>query len=260
MACACQRVYQHISRGRPSTFAWFGVGDLTESAAIVLRSVSKIYRMGLVEVHALRGVDLLVRRGEALAIMGPSGSGKTTLLNLIGALDRPTAGTVEIDGIDITQMSEKQLTAVRRDKISFVFQFFNLLPVLTAYENIEMPLLIAGVPEEERQERVEQLLEMVGLTERADHRPDELSGGEQQRVAIARALAKPKSATDSVIVLADEPTGDLDTVTGEEIMKTLRKLTREEGGTLVVVTHDPDVAEKMDRVLTMRDGLIVNSQ
>ncbi|MHA1812184.1 MAG: ABC transporter ATP-binding protein, partial [Candidatus Thorarchaeota archaeon] len=147
---------------------------MTESATIVLRSVSKVYRMGLVEVHALRGVDLLVRRGEALAIMGPSGSGKTTLLNLIGALDRPTAGTVEIDGIDITQMSEKQLTAVRRDKISFVFQFFNLLPVLTAYENIEMPLLIAGVPEEERRERVERLLEMVGLIERADHRPDEL--------------------------------------------------------------------------------------
>ncbi|MGV9170082.1 MAG: ABC transporter ATP-binding protein, partial [Promethearchaeia archaeon] len=185
-----------------------------ESNILKLAGVSKTYHMGEVDVSALCGVNLEVNRGEAIAIMGPSGSGKTTLLNMIGALDKPTTGTVVVDGIDITQMTEKELTRVRRDKISFVFQFFNLLPVLTAYENIELPLLISGVEEEQRRQRVEHLLRLVGLTERASHRPDELSGGEQQRVAIARALAKPEGAASSVIVLADEPTGDLDTQTG----------------------------------------------
>ncbi|RLI58324.1 MAG: hypothetical protein DRP09_00115 [Candidatus Thorarchaeota archaeon] len=216
--------------------------------------------MGEVEVHALRGVSLDIQRGEAIAIMGPSGSGKTTLLNLIGALDRPTSGRVIIDGVDITNMPESQLTEVRRDKISYVFQFFNLLPVLSAYENVELPLLIAGVEEDQRRERVEHLLTLVGLIERADHRPDELSGGEQQRVAIARALAKPQGSASSVVVLADEPTGDLDYNTGKEIMEVLVSLTKGEGGTLITVTHDPEVGETMDKVYRMRDGMIENSQ
>ena len=223
-----------------------------------LDEVSRTYTMGEISVHALREVSLSINRGESVAIMGPSGSGKTTLLNLIGALDKPTGGRVYIDGVDITDMSEKDLTNVRREKISFVFQFFNLLPVLSAYENVELPLLISGVDEETRKSRVDHLINLVGLAERAEHRPDELSGGEQQRVAIARALAKPPGSASSIVVLADEPTGDLDSTTGEEIMKVLIELTKGEGGTLICVTHDPEVGERMDRVLKMRDGLIAN--
>ena len=225
-----------------------------------IQDVTRVYSMGEVQVHALRGVSLEIKKGEAIGIMGPSGSGKTTLLNLIGALDRPTSGRVVIDGIDITRMSEKDLTGVRRDKISYVFQFFNLLPVLSAYENVELPLLIAGLDEDIRRERVEHLLNLVGLAERADHRPDELSGGEQQRIAIARALAKPREASSSVIVLADEPTGDLDYNTGKEILEVLVSLTKGEGGTLVTVTHDPEVGDEMDKVYRMRDGVIENIQ
>ncbi|MFW9849820.1 MAG: ABC transporter ATP-binding protein [Candidatus Thorarchaeota archaeon] len=231
---------------------------MSDNLIVDLDNVSRIYTMGEIQVPALKGVSLQVKRGEAIGIMGPSGSGKTTLLNLIGALDRPTDGKVVIDNLDITKMGEKELTEVRRNKISFVFQFFNLLPVLSAYENVELPLLIGGMEEGLRKERVDHLLELVGLSERADHRPDELSGGEQQRVAIARALAKPPGTSSSVVVLADEPTGDLDTQTGEDIMKILIDLTRGEGGTLLVVTHDPDVGEKMDKVYNMRDGQIVN--
>ena len=232
---------------------------MVDDRIVSLDSVSRIYSMGEIIVPALQDVSLQVKRGEAIGIMGPSGSGKTTLLNLIGALDRPTSGHVGIDGLDITNMDEGELTKIRRDKISFVFQFFNLLPVLSAYENIELPLLISGVDEELRKERVDHLLGLVGLIERADHLPDELSGGEQQRVAIARALAKPKGSASSVIVLADEPTGDLDTQTGEEIMKILIELTKGEGGTLIVVTHDPEVGKQMDKVYNMRDGKIVNT-
>ena len=216
--------------------------------------------MGEIQVHALRGVSLGVKRGEAVGIMGPSGSGKTTLLNLIGALDRPTEGSVILDSIDITNMSESELTTVRRDKISYVFQFFNLLPVLTAYENVELPLLIAGIDEDIRKERVDHLISLVGLAERAEHRPDELSGGEQQRIAIARALAKPEGSASSIIVLADEPTGDLDYNTGQEILDILISLTKGEGGTLITVTHDPEVGEAMDHVYRMRDGQIENPQ
>ncbi len=229
---------------------------VVKNVIVNLDSVSRIYTMGELTVPALRGVSLQVKQGEAIGIMGPSGSGKTTLLNLIGALDRPTAGTVTIDGVNITSMNEKELTTVRRNKISFVFQFFNLLPVLSAYENVELPLLIAGVEETARKERVDHLIGLVGLTERAEHRPDELSGGEQQRVAIARALAKPEGAASSVVVLADEPTGDLDQQTGEDIMKILIDLTKGEGGTLIVVTHDPDVGKQMDKVYKMRDGQV----
>lgn len=229
---------------------------MSSNYIVELNEVSKTYFMGEIQVPALRGVSFNVSKGEAIGIMGPSGSGKTTLLNLIGALDRPTNGSVIVDGINITAMSESELTMVRRSKISFVFQFFNLLPVLSAYENVELPLLIAGVEEDERIKRVDHLLALVGLAERAEHRPDELSGGEQQRVAIARALAKPPGAASSIIVLADEPTGDLDTQTGEEIMGVLIDLTKGEGGTLITVTHDPDVGEKMDKVYRMRDGVI----
>ncbi|MFW9869514.1 MAG: ABC transporter ATP-binding protein [Candidatus Thorarchaeota archaeon] len=232
--------------------------SLNSDVIVDLQSVSRVYDMGEIEVHALRGVSLQIKRGAAIGIMGPSGSGKTTLLNLIGALDRPTHGTVVLDNVDITHMNEGELTKVRRNKISYVFQFFNLLPVLTAYENVELPLLIGGVDEDARKERVDHLLSLVGLTERADHRPDELSGGEQQRIAIARALAKPAQSTNSVIVLADEPTGDLDYNTGQEILEILVSLTKGEGGTLITVTHDPEVGEKMDRVYKMRDGQIEN--
>ena len=214
--------------------------------------------MGEIEVHALRGVTLQIERGKAIGIMGPSGSGKTTLLNLIGALDRPTSGRVVVDGLDITDMSEHELTQVRRDKISYVFQFFNLIPTLTAYENVELPLLIAGIDEDIRKERVDYLLTLVGLSERAEHRPDEMSGGESQRIAIARALAKPEGSASSIVVLADEPTGDLDYNTGQEILEILVSLTKGEGGTLITVTHDPEVGEQMDHVYKMRDGLIEN--
>jgi len=224
-----------------------------------LQSVSRIYDMGEIQVHALRGVSLQIERGAAIGIMGPSGSGKTTLLNLIGALDRPTSGTVFLDNVDITHMNESELTKIRRNKISYVFQFFNLLPVLSAYENVELPLLIGGIEEDARRERVDHLLSLVGLTERAEHRPDELSGGEQQRIAIARALAKPPGSTSSVVVLADEPTGDLDYTTGQEILEILISLTKGEGGTLITVTHDPEVGEKMDKVYKMRDGQFENT-
>ncbi|TET08272.1 MAG: ABC transporter ATP-binding protein [Candidatus Thorarchaeota archaeon] len=216
--------------------------------------------MGEIEIHALRGVSLQIKKGAAIGIMGPSGSGKTTLLNLIGALDRPSQGSVILDNVDITNMNESELTKVRRNRISYVFQFFNLLPVLSAYENIELPLLIGGVDEDARKERVDHLLSLVNLTERADHRPDELSGGEQQRVAIARALAKPSGSASSTIVLADEPTGDLDHNTGKEILDVLVSLTKKEGGTLITVTHDPEVGEKMDKVYKMRDGQIENKK
>ena len=224
-----------------------------------LKSVSRIYNMGEIEVHALRGVSMQIEKGASIGIMGPSGSGKTTLLNLIGALDRPTSGTVIVDNVDITNMNESELTKIRRNKLSYVFQFFNLLPVLTAYENVELPLLIGGMEEDARKERVDHLLSLVGLTERADHRPDELSGGEQQRIAIARALAKPPESASSVIVLADEPTGDLDYNTGQEILEVLISLTKGEGGTLITVTHDPEVGERMDHLYKMRDGQFENT-
>ena len=231
---------------------------LNNDVIVDLDDVSRVYDMGEIQVHALRGVTLQIKKGSAIGIMGPSGSGKTTLLNLMGALDRPTHGSVVLDGVDITNMGEGELTKVRRNKISYVFQFFNLLPVLTAYENVELPLLIGGLEEDARKERVDHLLSLVGLTERAEHRPDELSGGEQQRIAIARALAKPPGTSSSVIVLADEPTGDLDYNTGKEILDILVKLTKGEGGTLITVTHDPEVGEKMDHIYRMRDGLIEN--
>lgn len=186
-----------------------------------------------------------------VSIMGPSGCGKTTLLNLIGSLDRPSSGKILLEGRDISAASEKELTEIRRAKVGFVFQFYNLLPVLTSLENVELPMLIAGVPKEERQERALSLLEKVGLIERKDHKPDELSGGERQRVAIARSLANNPS-----ILLADEPTGDLDTETGDAVLDLLKELNRELGQTTILVTHDINIARQSNRIFHIRDGQV----
>jgi len=223
----------------------------SEELVVKCVNVRKVYMLGKVAVEALRGVNMEVRYGEFIAIMGPSGSGKTTLLNIIGTLDRPTTGKVYIDGQDITPLSDRELTELRRRKIGFVFQFYNLIPTLTALENVELPMQIAGVNFREARERAMKLLEIVGLKERMHHRPDELSGGEQQRVAIARALANRPS-----IILADEPTGDLDSKTGMEIIELLYRLSREEHVTVIVATHDPMVANFADRILLLKDGVI----
>ena len=205
-------------------------------------------------VHALRGVDLAVATGELVCIRGRSGSGKTTLLNVLGGLDRPTTGRVEMDGHDITAMSERDLVALRRRTVAFVFQTFGLLPILSAAENVEVPLRLVGAKGGERDARVREVLELVGLGRRAGHRPHELSGGEQQRVAVARALAnRPK------LLLADEPTGQLDSETGRSIMDLLRAVVRSEGVTAVVATHDPMMLEQADRVVELRDGLLTEA-
>jgi putative ABC transport system ATP-binding protein len=214
--------------------------------------VQKTYKLGENQVQALRGVNLELQKGEFVAFTGPSGSGKTTLLNLIGVLDKPTQGKIYVDGIDLTLLKEKDLTKLRRSTIGFIFQFYNLIPVLSAIENVELPMLIAGVTSKERENRAKELLKMVGLADRIHHRPDELSGGEQQRVAIVRALANKPS-----IVLADEPTGDLDSKTGKEVVNALRDLSNHEGATVIIVTHDPSVASMTSKVFEMRDGMII---
>ena len=220
---------------------------------VVVRAVglTRRYEMGDTFVDALQGVDLAIARGEFVALVGPSGSGKSTVLNLIGGLDRPTSGEVWIDGTELGHSDERTLTRHRRQHVGFVFQSFNLLPRLTAEENVALPLMFSDVPERDRMARARQLLRRVGLGARLTHRPTQLSGGEQQRVAIARALVgKP------ALVLADEPTGNLDTVTGEEIMRLLKELNQEQGLTLLVVTHDPEVAAFSDRVVRLRDGRV----
>ena len=220
-------------------------------AVVELENLEKSYRLGKVTVNALRGVTLKLMQAEFMVIMGPSGSGKTTLLNIIGTLDKPSTGRALIDGEDITRMSEGQLTKLRRHKIGFVFQFHNLIPVLTALENVELPLITSGVKRKVSRDRAMELFRRVGLQDRTDHLPDELSGGEQQRVAIARALANHPR-----IVLADEPTGDLDTQTGSEVVQLMHSMAKQEGSSVVVVTHDPVVAERADRLVEMRDGRI----
>jgi putative ABC transport system ATP-binding protein len=210
------------------------------------------YPSGDTVLHALRGIDLRVGRGELLAVRGRSGSGKTTLLNLLGGLDRPTAGTVVIDGHEVSSLSEDRLVDVRRRVVAFVFQSFGLVPILTAAENVEIPLRLVHAEPRARDERVAHLLDIVGLAERARHRPHELSGGEQQRVAIARALAnRPK------LLLADEPTGQLDSETGHRIMLLLRSIVRSEGITAIVATHDPMMLDVADRVVQLRDGQLL---
>jgi putative ABC transport system ATP-binding protein len=218
---------------------------------VELENLEKSYRLGKITVNALRGVSLQLKQGEFLVIMGPSGSGKTTLLNIIGTLDKPSSGRALVDGEDITRMNDGQLTKLRRHKIGFVFQFHNLIPVLTALENVELPLITSGVKRKSSRDRAMGLLSQVGLQDRTDHLPDELSGGEQQRVAIARALAnRPR------LVLADEPTGDLDSQTGSEVVQLMHSMAKQEGSSVVVVTHDPVVAARADRLVEMRDGRI----
>jgi putative ABC transport system ATP-binding protein len=219
----------------------------------VVRAVglTRRYKMGDSFVDALRGVDLAIADREFVALVGPSGSGKSTVLNLIGGLDQPTSGEVWINSTELSGSDERALTRHRRQHVGFVFQSFNLLPRLTAEENVAIPLMFSGVPERERLARARQLLERVGLGARLDHRPTQLSGGEQQRVAIARALVG-----QPALLLADEPTGNLDTATGAEIMSLLKELNQERGLTLLVVTHDPEVATFAGRVVRLRDGRV----
>ena len=215
-------------------------------------NATRDFKIGEVETHALRGVDLAIEDHEFTALVGPSGSGKTTLLQLIGLLDQPTTGKVFINGKDVTGLNRDQRADLRKGTIGFIFQFFALIPTLTAYENIEMPLLLNGMKAEERRARVNEMLEAVGLSDRAHHRPDQLSGGQQQRVAVARALSIRPS-----LVLADEPTANLDTENGRQIMETMKKLNKDTGVTFVFATHDPRVIKYAERIVTLRDGTVV---
>lgn len=222
---------------------------------IRLKDVWKTYKMGENEVHALRGLNLEVQEGEFLSIMGPSGSGKSTAMNMIGCLDIPSKGEIFLEGTNIATLGESKLAQIRGRKIGFIFQKFNLINTLTAKENIMLPLIFQGYKEKERHKRAEELLKLVELHERMNHRPSELSGGQQQRVAIARALAvKP------TVILADEPTGNLDSKSGGNVMEFLRKLHEEEGTTVVMVTHDKDVAKNADRMEFLRDGIIMDKK
>ncbi len=221
---------------------------------IELRNVWKIYEMGEgeVKVNALCGLDLAVKKGEFVSIMGPSGSGKSTAMNMIGALDIPTKGKILLESQDIAQLTESDLAQIRGRKIGFIFQQFNLIPTLTAKENIMLPMIFQNIPKYEREERAEKLLKLVDLGDRMYHRPTELSGGQQQRVAIARSLAN-----NPDVVLADEPTGNLDSKTGGTVLDFLKKLHKEEGKTIVMVTHDESIAKKADRTEYLLDGKIV---
>jgi putative ABC transport system ATP-binding protein len=210
--------------------------------------------MGKTTVHALRGVDMEIYAGEMVSIVGPSGSGKSTLLGLIGGLDTPSSGRILIDGVDISHMNEDQLTAIRNEKIGFIFQFFNLIPTLSAVENVALPIQFADQPRFSPMKRARDLLKSLGLGDRMHHRPSELSGGQQQRVAIARALAN-----NPPLLLADEPTGNLDRESGVMVLEALDQIRRESGTTVVIVTHDPGVAARADRTLTLVDGAIVQS-
>ncbi|MBZ4658701.1 MAG: transporter ATP-binding protein [Desulfacinum sp.] len=216
-----------------------------------LVDVVKVFRMGQQEVQALRGVNLAIRSGEYISIMGPSGSGKSTLFNMIGALDKPTSGRVFIDEVDVSQLDAYELAWLRCRKIGYIFQTFNLIQVMTAIENVTLPMIFAGMNRDEYMEKGLELLKLVGLAERYQHKPPELSGGQQQRVAIARALAN-----DPAIILADEPTGNLDLTTGEEIITLLKRLSQERGVTIISATHDIKMLNVSDRVVWIRDGQV----
>jgi putative ABC transport system ATP-binding protein len=220
---------------------------------IEVKDLNKTYRMGQIEVHALRGVSLRIDAGEMLAIMGPSGSGKSTLMNILGCLDQPSSGSYRLDGLEVISLTDDQLALVRNRMIGFVFQSFNLLPRLNALEQVEVPLYYSGA--DHRRERACEALAMVGLADRMDHRPTELSGGQQQRVAIARALV-----TGPAIILADEPTGNLDTHSSEEIMATFQDLNQQHGITVVFVTHEMDIARHTRRIINMRDGRVTGDE
>ena len=222
--------------------------------AIELENAVKTYQIGEVETRALDGVSLSIAEGEFTALVGPSGSGKTTMLQLMGCLDRPNSGVVKVGGQDVTRLKANPRADLRREKIGFIFQFFALLPVLTAYENVELPLLLNNVKKKERQERAMGLLDSVGLSDRTGHRPDQLSGGEQQRVAIARALAP-----HPLLVLADEPTANLDTDNGAQAMEIMQSLNQETGTAFVFATHDPRVIAYARRVIELQDGRVVSN-
>ena len=217
-------------------------------------NATRVFKIGEVETKALRGVDLSIENGEFTALVGPSGSGKTTLLQLIGLLDQPTSGSVYINGKEATGLNRDQRADLRKGTIGFIFQFFALIPTLTAYENIEMPLLLNGIRSMERRQRVTEMLEAVSLTDRSHHRPDQLSGGQQQRVAVARALSMRPS-----VVLADEPTAKLDTENGKQVMEIMQRLNQDTGVTFVFATHDPRVIKYARRVVTLQDGLIAEN-
>ena len=220
---------------------------------IAIRHLSKGYVRGGQAIPVLLDIQLDVAPGEFIALMGPSGSGKSTLLNLIAGIDKPSAGTITIGGVDIAGLSEGELADWRAANVGFIFQFYNLLPVLSAFDNVELPLLLTGLNARERHERVAQMMGLVGLTDRADHYPSELSGGQQQRVAIARALV-----TDPLLIVADEPTGDLDRATGEEVLSLLDQLVHELGKTIVMVTHDPKAAARAGRMVHLEKGVLVD--
>ncbi len=221
-------------------------------ALLELTDITKVYKMGKTEVRALNGVSFSVERGEYVSIMGRSGSGKSTMMNVLGCLDTPTSGTYTIEGFEVSRLSDANLAQIRNSRIGFVFQTFNLLPRYTAYSNVELPLLYAGVSDEDREDRVVEALSLVGLGERLWHRPNELSGGQCQRVAIARALVNSPS-----ILLADEPTGNVDTKVSNEIMSLFDDLNRKYGVTIVLVTHEPDIAENANRIIELKDGKIL---
>jgi putative ABC transport system ATP-binding protein len=224
---------------------------MAEETTVRTEAVVKEYRMGGTVLQALKGIDIEIERGEYISIMGPSGSGKTTLFNMIGALDRPSNGTVYIDDVNLSELSPSEIAWLRCWKIGYIFQTFNLIPVMTALENVTLPMIFAGIPVKQRAENGMILLEKVGLGDRADHKPDELSGGQQQRVAIARSLANGPS-----IILADEPTGNLDLRTGRDIINLLKEMNEEENVTIISATHDLKMLDVSDRVIYIRDGLV----
>ena len=219
---------------------------------ISMQKIRKVYSTGKVEVEALRGIDLEIDENEFVAVMGPSGSGKSTLMNLMGCLDTPTSGEYFLEGKKVGNLGPNQLAEIRNQKIGFVFQNFNLLPYATAFENVEMPLIFAGIPSRKARKRVEELLEKVGLKDRASHKPTELSGGEMQRVAIARALAN-----EPRLILADEPTGNLDSISGGEIVDLFETLWKQ-GHTIVVITHDSEISQRTRRIIWLRDGMVLD--
>ncbi|MCK4427137.1 MAG: ABC transporter ATP-binding protein [candidate division Zixibacteria bacterium] len=219
---------------------------------IQMKAIKKIYSTGKVDVEALRGIDLEVEKNEFISIMGPSGSGKSTLMNIIGCLDTPTSGEYYLEGERVQTLTPNQLAEIRNQKVGFVFQNFNLLPYATAFENVEVPLIFKGVSSRKRRKRAEELLDRVGLKDRMDHKPTELSGGEMQRVSIARALANQPS-----IILADEPTGNLDSVSGKQIVDLFEDLCKQ-GHTIVVITHDQEISGRTKRIIKLRDGMVVD--
>ena len=227
---------------------------MSDKTVVRITDVKRTYFMGEVEVNALRGINLNVGKGEFVSIMGPSGCGKSTLMHIVGCLDRPTSGHVHLDEVDIDELDDNSLAEIRNKKVGFVFQTFNLLPKLNAIENVELPLIYAGIGFEERRKKAQALLEIVGLKERMFHKPAELSGGQSQRVAIARSLAN-----DPSIILADEPTGNLDSKSGDEIIRLFKEL-NSKGITLIIVTHDQEIANHSKRIVRLKDGLVVSDE